>query len=283
MNHIVLTSCTNRKRTKATVRLTAQDLSRKPLAEVAADWGCRLREAVERVQAVRLYCGRSFREAERASTNGSLFIVSAGLGIISAETEVPSYSLTISNGSEDNVLRRVVDAAQPSDWWTHVQRHSPFGRTLAAIASGRSDLMLIALPAPYLKMIDSELEGLPRNARRRLRIFTRLEPIAVAAGLRAQIMPYDARLDGEGSEVPGTQGDFAQRAARHFVEHVLHAAPRASAEQHHQGVETLLRFLKPPRAHRRKRLSDEAIARIIRRRWRSQDGSATRMAPPPLS
>lgn len=61
------------------------------------DWVGRLEAADARVPAGRLYYGRGFAESESAAEaiGAPLFIVSAGLGMVAAETQVPSYSLTV--------------------------------------------------------------------------------------------------------------------------------------------------------------------------------------------
>jgi hypothetical protein len=65
----------------------------------------------------RLYGGRSFREAEAAarSTEAQLMIVSAGLGLVNAETLAPSYSLTLLGSPTDAVLTRI--SGDAADWW----------------------------------------------------------------------------------------------------------------------------------------------------------------------
>ena len=242
-----------------------------------AEWVRRLRDTTARVQASDLYCGRAFREAEATSAHGALFIASAGLGLISGRTFVPSYSLTVTNASDDNVLRRLQGTASPFEWWQHVEERSPFSTSLSWVASDHGGPILVALPAPYLRMVEGNLVELPSSMRRRLRVFTRLGPAALPAVLRPYLMPYDARLDGKGSSFRGTHGDFAQRAARHFVESVFREAPGVSAMQHRTRVEGLLSRFKPPKPELRLRVNDKEIARLIRLHWTLVEGSSTRM------
>src|SRR3546814_15406868 len=86
-------------------------------------------------------------------------------------------------------------------------------------------------------MISDELAHLPKSARTRLRILTGAPAARVDPRLHPWLMPYDDRLDGCDSPLPGTRSDFASRAAHHFVEAVVLDTPKASAEDRKSGVE----------------------------------------------
>src|SRR3546814_9801405 len=62
--------------------------------------------------------------------------------------------------------------------------------------------------------------------------------------LHPWLMPYDDRLDGCDSPLPGTRSDFASRAAHHFVEAVVLDTPKASArsEEHTSELQSLMRI-----------------------------------------
>lgn len=64
--------------------------------------------ANERIPAGKLYQGRAFREAELAARalSAEIYILSAGLGLVSQLDDVPAYSLTVANGA-DNILARL--------------------------------------------------------------------------------------------------------------------------------------------------------------------------------
>ncbi len=93
---IVVTNCTNRKRGIITPLLSASSLNRASISKVAAQWIDRLRVAPADKHARDVYCGRSFREAEASALDlgASLYIVSAGLGIVDSNRRVPVYDLT---------------------------------------------------------------------------------------------------------------------------------------------------------------------------------------------
>lgn len=278
---IVLTACTNRKRRPVDRRLTAGNLPVGSLSGVAADWCSRITSADGRIAASRLYCGRTFVEAGLAAKRcgAPLFVVSAGVGAIEADADIPCYSLTVSNGAADNVLSRVEERnASARDWWQLVSHGSPFALSLEAICRRRlSGPILAALPGPYLLMIESELVRLPEDVRERLRIFARGAEAFVDERLRPCVMPYDGRLDGMGSPIRGTQGDFAQRAARHFAEVVLSAGDGVSVEKDRIAVEKALAPLTPPTGMVRRRVTDEEVRGFVRDRWEQAGGQAARM------
>src|SRR4051812_30887952 len=98
--------CSKRKRAAADPMLVARDLQAGEVAEVAADWGRRLGSGGATIKAGDLYAGRGFSEATRAAAylGARLNIVSAGLGLIDAQTLGPSYSLTTAPRDPDNIL-----------------------------------------------------------------------------------------------------------------------------------------------------------------------------------
>jgi hypothetical protein len=168
--------------------------------------------------------------------------------------------------------------ASAGDWWQLVSRDSPFASSLEAICRRRpSGPILVALPGPYLLMIEAELVRLPENVRERSRIFARGAEAFVDERLRPCVMPYDGRLDGMGSPIRGTQGDFAQRAARHFAEMVLSGGDVGSLERDRIAVEKALAPLTAPTAIVRRRVTDEEVRGVMRDRWEQAGGQAARM------
>jgi hypothetical protein len=276
---LVITACTNRKRVAAPKALSASGLETGTLAQVSRAWIARLRAASPAVPARELYCGRSFSEALNAAeaVDADLAIVSAGLGLLTADTEVPSYGLTVSPRTKDSVLDRVSFPASPRDWWSRIARQSPFSENLEEHITASSGVVVVALPETYLDMIADDLADLADGARRRLRIVTGGPPERLHAKLRPWLMPYDERFDGPQSPLPGTRGDFASRAARHFAETIVAAAPRATAKRHAEAVRNLLDQWAQPARPQRERKSDPELLSILRDLWDLGEGRTTRL------
>src|SRR5687768_7737726 len=109
MRITVVTNCTARKAVRAPRLLRARSLPVGALKTVAKEWKRRLAGATERVPAAKLYQGRGFQEARRAAqlAQTPLYIISAGLGLITERDFIPAYSLTVSNDHLDAVSRRL--------------------------------------------------------------------------------------------------------------------------------------------------------------------------------
>lgn len=238
---------------------------------VAAAWGRRLAKAPRSLTARELYVGRGFREAEAASAaqGGVFLVVSAGLGLVSADATVPSYGLTLLASHEDGILGKIDGGA--AAWWRAMSAASPFN---GADIPGRG-LILAALSAPYLEMVAEDWKGWTPERFARLRIFSKTAPRGLAAGLAPAWMPYDDRLDAIGPEHAGTQADFAQRALRHFA--VTFTASSGDASSDAAAVRGALQGLKVRELPERKRLDDAGLLALISAEWDAAGGQSGAM------
>ncbi|SEI52245.1 hypothetical protein [Paraburkholderia diazotrophica] len=273
----ILTNCTGRKRAKGTAISLSTVTLGNTLDGVALNWAEAVKSAPPNHVAEELYAGRSFAEAKRVSAalGASLRIVSAGLGIVSAEERIPNYDLTV--GSGHNSLATVLTgfSASASDWWSALTLQFDTPRTLRSALRDADDvLVMLALPASYLNLIVNELAALPARQVNRLRIFTSSYGRTILPpAVRHTAMPYDDRL--ETSRLPGTRTDFPQRALRHFVEDLsgheldLCVAAKVVAESMHQ--------LNKRPVPVRTRMSDHEIAALIRENWSRFQGASTQL------
>jgi hypothetical protein len=208
-------------------------------------------------------------ESLRASeaVRGSVVFISAGLGVVAEDAQIPSYSLTSSRGSPDSIAARLIEPYDPRKWWMALSkvRRSDLTRSLC---SHRGNLVLVALPSTYLQLICEELAALPESVRTRLRILGPRSDTELGRGLRAQWVPYDGRLDNPRSGFNGTASDFPQRALRHFVTHIIPEAPRANSAEHASLVAAAFRHLGPYVRRRGRSASDEELSSRIASLWR---------------
>lgn len=264
MRVALVTNCTNRKALAPSV--SARAIKARTLPTFVSAWQTKLRSASDSLPARELYLGRGFQEARRAWEEteaigeADLFIASAGLGIVAANDKVPSYSITVAAQGEDSVVSKLglVDA---STWWDALtsRRHGLLARCAGA------DLVIVALSSPYLGMMRHELAAVAASTPKRLRIIARNDPGRQEAALTQFWIPYDVRLNGAKSPYAGAESDFAQRALRHFVEHVLTDAPRGSFQTHSDAVAHALSHMSRPRRTERTRLDDDQIVRLMRK------------------
>jgi hypothetical protein len=280
MRTIVITACTGRKRLPPAQGLRARDLAVGALEHVAQDWLGRLGAADAVAPASELYSGRGFGESVSAAQaiRAPLFVVSAGIGLISAEIAIPSYGLTVTSESPDNILRTIQPGSSASAWWSQIASRSTRSERFAAVAkSYAGGLILLALPSLYLSMVEEGVLELPRDVQVRLRFFglgirDRIDP-----RLKPFVMPYDERLQDSASRFRGTRSDFAPRALRHFAEVVLAEDPHGSADRHRAAVMKALAAWSEPSAPKRPRVGDEQVKALIRKHWADVSGQSSRM------
>ena len=272
---IVITNCTNRKRATAGKPISLRRFSLGTLKEVADSWRSRVEKASSKLAATEMYVGRSFNDAVTVAEElqGKLFVVSAGLGLLSATKRIPAYNLTVSGGHGAINVHLAKLGATIQDWWTAINRGrcDPVSRL---VVQSKADLVLIALPANYLHMIAGDISAFPRRTISRLRIFTSPAGIAaLPAELTNAVMPYDERL--EGSPFAGTRNDFAQRAMRHFVSQLkAHTLDLTAARRK---VQRALRHYKVPTIPARVRKSDDELIALLWKSWQRYDGNSTRL------
>jgi hypothetical protein len=216
--------------------LEAAQLTPGRQSEVTRAWLERLAAAQGQIAAGDLYQGASFARIRKVAEAQTcpLFIASAGLGLLQDTTRVPAYDLTLSPSAPSRIQSRITDPFDPASWWTQMQG-GRFASSVDALHAGQGRI-LVALSKPYAQLIGAALAQLPPAAIQRLRIFGAGIETALPAALRAQAMPYDARLD---VLVPGTRLDFASRALAHFAALVT-AQPLRDAKGDARLVQTAL-------------------------------------------
>jgi hypothetical protein len=274
---IIVTNCTSRKLHSDGVALGDLALNFSSVEALAGAWRKALLAAGPRYVASSLYGGRSFREAELVaeSLEAPLYVVSAGLGLTSAEELVPAYDLTVS-GTGPTVLPVLRDLGlPPSHWWASLNESLDKPAPIAALLRSQPKATAyVAMPSTYLGLIGDELAALPKSDQARLRIFSspawqRDAPAALAK----LTLPYDERL--ETTEFSGTRNDFPQRALRHFIQ-TLQGNALTLAEGRSAVEAVMSRHALRVLPERQKRTDDE-IRALLRRHWQTNNGSGDRL------
>ncbi|MGO7029041.1 hypothetical protein ACCS69_35150 [Rhizobium johnstonii] len=273
---VILTACTMRKRFSPDPALIAASLSKGSLHSVGQDWRNRVAEAVGIAEARNVYAGRGMMEAKKAAAEAgaSLFIASAGLGLVDASDVIPSYDLTVAKGLPSSIMSKLPLGTTEEGWWGEIATKEGIDRMEAQLRRDQA-LLLVALSANYLKMLGGCLKALSAFKEGRLRLFTGSEQNEIDPELKPYQMPYDRRLDG--GPAPGTLGDFAQRALRHFVIGILPISPTQDAKGHAQQVTLAQAGWKRPVSKSGIRLDDDELLKTIRTEWDTVQGSSTRL------
>ena len=277
----LITGCTSRKTVPQEKRVKARELTPGPITEVVSEWGKFLCQAERKVKVRDFYAGRGFLEAKKTVGNNGqrLWVVSAGLGIVNGDWEVPAYDLTISNNSADSITRKInLNKGWEKNWWSAVESGLEWSKNISSlIKENPYSIFVISLPDFYFSMINEKLKNLSKKDMSRVRIIStpniRFDAISVAE----QIVPYGSGLDGPDSNLKGTKADFYQRAARHFVENVLIKDPMAPAQTHRRLVKGELERMRLPDNPKRQKMSDTEIINLIDQNWENMGGKAEKL------
>lgn len=279
---VVVTCCTDRKRGKPNQILQARDLTPGSYRDVAAAWLRRIEASSAENQAKAVYCGRAFSEALAAASylESPMWIVSAGLGLVRANEPIPTYSLTVSLGAPDSILTKIDrDRPRSRDWWTALLAEGAACRSLHGILNETPKMiMLISLSAAYAKMLQNEFEAMAEDQIDRLRIFGLSLDRALPERFHRAVMPYDRRLDGVDSPLPGTLTDFSTRAMRHFAQMARTGEIKLNdLSEDRTVVLSKLSGWTEPFIPKRNPKSDDEIKALIIKYWVDVEGQSGRM------
>jgi hypothetical protein len=272
MRTLILTNCTNRKRSPGREVAQFRDVQVGDIRKVVAEWAKCLAMPREKAPASEVYCGRSFTEAlyAMAQIGAELRVVSAGLGLVLADTRIPNYSATISHGSEDSILAKMAGVSA-SSWWDALVDESQFSTTTGP---GEFERIWVALSRPYLEMITHTLQHWVSSGFEGLRIFCK--PTVLPTELTPFALPYDDRLNDPRGPIPGTEGDFAQRALSHFSS-ISSGDRLTNIEEDFVLVQSSLFGLTAPQKPSRQPKTDPEIRSIIRTEARSIGWNSSKM------
>ena len=273
--HIVLT-CTKRKRYGAPQSLQLRAHARSSVEERAAAWIGAL-EAYQgpRVPADDLYAGDHWQIgrslpalAARAGLTPTLWICSAGQGLIRADAMVAPYSATFSRPHADSVWfpesgQTVSDAHRV--WWRELARWAGPAEGEARLVSDLStrdpeaSIWVIASET-YLSAMRDDLI----HAAARLAHSDRMVVVSAGArkipGISANALDFDWRIQGEGGLVGGAAMSLNVRVARFLIEGGWEPSARALSER----LQSALDLIAPRRAKAGQRVSEAQVEAFVR-------------------
>lgn len=278
---VVITTCTDRKRVSPLENLRARKLRRGKFEIVSRDWNARVADASSKLKAEKIYCGRTFVETTRSAEElgGDLWIISAGMGLIQSSTPIPSYSLTTSPRGEDAIGARVLSADWSSSaWWSEVTQQDHSSTFVEIVRKYPKAIFLVALSENYALMIAEDLRRLDATDRSRLRLFGANLERALGEKFAPYILPYDRRIDGPDSPIPGTASDFSARSLRHFTKLITEGiAGFDDVSADRLAVGNSLEGMALPNIPKREPKKDAEIRDLIIENWAAVEGRSGRM------
>jgi hypothetical protein len=270
--HVVVT-CAHRKTRPVPPSLRLGDLARRGRRLTADEWVARLEgDETPAVAARVLYAGEHWDVARRIDGHqrdgriATVWVASAGYGLIPVDAEVRPYSATFSSGHRDSVPGGPSGAAE---WWRTLAAWpgpAKAPRTLRDLASRqRGARVLVVLSPPYLAAAREDIAAAASAA-------ADGAVSIVSAGSRSLgdlqelLLPADARLQ---AALGGTRQSLNARIAAHLVDS---GADTHEAMREHLG--SLLRRQPPVPVFDRRRMTEAEVRGFIRGRLRG-DPSAT--------
>lgn len=233
---------------------------RGPQELVSSAWLSLVAKEETLTRASDLYQGRAFGLAKSAASrvNGDLGIISAGLGYVRSDTQIPSYDLTVRSSGPGSVVNRINGMFDSRSWWESVGE-GPYSAKLASEGASRP-LVLVCLSRAYSEMVAADLIKIAESSPNSLRIFGLSISDALPPALKQYVLPYDERLERMGR--PGTRVDFPQRALTDYLESV---APATGIDLGEEVVLVLRRLaaVPPPTPRQQRRIDDETLRRLI--------------------
>ena len=171
--HLVL-SCTNRKRSSELSSPRLGSVAPAPVAERAEQWAAVISESPHRYLVSSLYGGEYWQIGMKLAADigsqfdGQVSVISAGLGLIGIDDEVPVYGATFTNGHPDSVAQ---DGAPPNfrrRWWNELATVEQLGfggpRRLADIATpGADDGVIVCVGRDYLHAVVEDMLELSKQ------------------------------------------------------------------------------------------------------------------------
>ena len=263
MKIVIITNCSKRKKQKAQQSLMAMNLQAASIEHVANEWSQEVMASKgDTLVAREQYVGRSFKEVKiiEKTVEFDWHIISAGLGLISSEKEIPSYDLTITNGSSNSIAQKLSCNSSIADWWAKI--NEKFNHECFPIAkllnSNKDSLFLFALTKSYFNLISSELSKI--NDKSKIRLFGFRDSNNLVESIKKYFLPYDPlKFDGPDSENNGIKNDYPRRVLRHYVEQILCQQKEPNFEQESKLVEEYLSKKTPQKILKNKKYTDDYI------------------------
>ena len=272
---LLIAPCSATKKFPVPSSLRGADVRASSLNGYARKWLERIDNADAVCSARNLYGGVGHKAVVSASEidGVELMFVSAGLGLVKADQQIPSYDLTVTPGGPGPF--GVLDIPhRPEQWWGAIHHRNSAKMPLAEMVRRYKGTVVLALPSVYLQMLFDDLDAVDAKDIAKLRIITTANA-TLPARLCDQAIAYDVRLNGIDGASTGAMTSLVQRAALHFISSVLTDQRVRTIESQRQRVDVVLSTVKTLDRPTRIKLGDEAIVRTIKKMTRDQRSSVT--------
>lgn len=224
----IIASCTDRKRAAVPDDLRLRSVPDGAIKDRAHSWWLRLsRHKGQPLPAANLYAGghwavvRTLPEsARRAGLDASLWVISAGYGLVSSVAPLHPYSATFAGAHPDTVAPSAHNGQTPKNlrqaWWDALAEFpgpdasQPRSLTDLVQKSRNAHLLVVASP-DYLSAVERDLLGVSEHMADPIQlIIISSRPDVTDERLSASLVPSDARLQ---ARLGGARGSLNARVA----------------------------------------------------------------------
>ena len=279
---LLFTTCTNRKRNFGQPIPRASSLSPNNQQALLNQWLSRLSQERPTQKASEVYCGRAFSEICKArdESSGHIWIISAGLGLVSENDPISCYNLTIGDSGPDSIRKKVVDEPfSPARWWHGLGASRNLINPISELVKKEDPkLAIFALSKAYAALIQQDLLSLSNIDLEKVRIIGVAVRGVLDERLQRLVMPYDERFDGPDGLSAGTRSDFSARAMRHFAS--LCQDERyggQSPEDHKRLINEILDGRRFPVVPKRRRATDDEIKAVFLKHMHTLGRNSSKM------
>jgi hypothetical protein len=197
----------------------------------------------------------------------SLWICSAGLGLLPGNSSIPAYSATFEPTHPDGIPGGTTGAEQ---WWNALQSWNGFKRGPRSIRKmvqrDRTARVIVVLSPRYLKACRSDLIAAAAELENPMQLSVISAGTKRDAFLGPFLLPVDSRLQGK---VGGTKHSLNIRVAQALLE----SGDHSHRAMHHRLRQWTLSLPPLPRFDRRL-VSDDQVRRFIRGRIQQRENSS---------
>ncbi len=266
----LVVNCTARKAVSAGSMISLGDFSAPSMDKRVKAWtGALDANCCQKTKAIDLYCGDYWATVRKATELGfhrkaiSLFIASAGYGLVRSDEPLAAYSATFSGRNRDAICFESDGGKTVQRWWSHMRTwRRESGRIpscIADLACFEPDTPLIAvLSSDYFRALYEDL----LEARANLSNPDLLILISVGVKnpmeLSQNLLPSDARLE---HFLGGVRSSLNARLALHVLRHAPEGGLLASRLA--PKLATLLDKQPPIRTYNRSKMNDKAVRDFI--------------------
>jgi hypothetical protein len=255
MNFVSFTHCSASKNFEKELSVSGLRIF-DDLSSLSNEWLTCVNQSSPKGIAKGMYNGGGFKKLVKTLDSKSLFIISAGLGLIGSNDNIPSYECTVTSGKDGSIgnhLNRNLDIKQ---WWEFLKK-SKYSRGSIFENIKNYNLVLLSLTSDYLTMISDDLKNIDKN----FYIFTGNKELAIGLGFESNLMPYNEVFDGPNGTLRGTNRDFAQRTHADFIKRLN---KYNSFDEAYESVEFDMQTWTPPTKHNNVKKTDEEILSLIK-------------------